>query len=225
MSQKAIAWVEGKLGIQLAAAQQEAIRQACQHKMLVITGGPGVGKTTLVRSIIEIFSAKKLKCVLAAPTGRATKRLAETTERTAKTVHRLLEFDPATGEFKRNQQNPLKGDLFVLDEVSMVDVVLGHQFFRAVPSNACVILVGDVDQLPSVGPGTVLADLISSGVVPVVRLTEIFRQAAAEPDRHCRLCHQPGANAEAECPRGTERFLLHRVRRSRKPSRTWSCGW
>ena len=98
--------------------------------------------------------------------------------RTAKTVHRLLEFDPASGEFKKNQQNPLNGDLFVLDEVSMVDVVLGHQFFRAVPSAACVILVGDVDQLPSVGPGTVLADLISSGVVPVVRLTEIFRQAA-----------------------------------------------
>jgi exodeoxyribonuclease V alpha subunit len=176
--EKAIAWVEGKLGIKLAVGQQEAIRQACQQKMLVITGGPGVGKTTLVRSILEIFQAKDMKCVLAAPTGRATKRLAEATGRTAKTIHRLLEFDPATGEFKRNQQNPLKGDLFVLDEVSMVDVVLGHQVLRAMPSNACVILVGDVDQLPSVGPGTVLADLIASGVVPVVRLTEIFRQAA-----------------------------------------------
>ena len=176
--EKAIAWVEGRLGIELAAGQQEAIRQACQYKILVITGGPGVGKTTLVRSILEIFSAKKLKCVLAAPTGRAAKRLAETAGQTAKTVHRLLEFDPANGEFKRTQQNPLKGDVFVLDEVSMVDVVLGHQFFRAVPSEACVVLVGDVDQLPSVGPGTVLADLISSGVIPVVRLTEIFRQAA-----------------------------------------------
>ena len=176
--EKAIAWVEGKLGIQLAALQQEAIRQACQRKMLVITGGPGVGKTTLVRSILEIFQAKKMKCVLAAPTGRAAKRMAETTGQTAKTIHRLLEFDPATGDFKRNQQHPLTGDLFVLDEVSMVDVVLGHQFLRAVPSNACVILVGDVDQLPSVGSGSVLADLIVSGVVPVVRLTEIFRQAA-----------------------------------------------
>ena len=176
--EKALAWVEQKLGIQLAAAQQEAIRQACQHKMLVITGGPGVGKTTLVRSILEIFSAKGLKCVLAAPTGRAAKRLAETTDRTAKTVHRLLEFDPANGEFKRNQDHPLTGDLFVLDETSMVDVVLGHQVLRAIPSEACVILVGDVDQLPSVGPGSVLADVIASKVVPVVRLTEIFRQAS-----------------------------------------------
>lgn len=176
--EKAIAWVEERLKIALAAGQQEAIRQACRQKMLVITGGPGVGKTTLVRSILEIFQAKKLKCILAAPTGRATKRLAETTGQTAKTVHRLLEFDPATGDFKRNREKPLSGDLFVLDEVSMVDVVLGHQFLRAVPSESCVVWVGDVDQLPSVGPGLVLADLIASGVVPVVRLTEIFRQAA-----------------------------------------------
>ena len=176
--EKAIAWVERRVAVRLAAGQREAVRQACRQKLLVITGGPGVGKTTLVRSILEIFMAKGLECVLAAPTGRAAKRLTETTGRTAKTIHRLLEFDPKSGEFQRNQHEPLDGNLFVLDEVSMVDVVLGHQFFRAVPDQACVILVGDVDQLPSVGPGTVLADLISSGVVPVVRLTEIFRQAA-----------------------------------------------
>jgi exodeoxyribonuclease V alpha subunit len=175
--EKALSWVEQRLNIQLATAQQEAVRQACQHKVLIITGGPGVGKTTLVSSILEIFSAKGLDCVLAAPTGRAAKRLAETTGRTAKTVHRLLEFDPASGDFKRNQDRPLTGDLFVLDETSMVDVVLGHQVLRAIPTEACVILVGDVDQLPSVGPGSVLADLIASDVVPVVRLTEIFRQA------------------------------------------------
>jgi exodeoxyribonuclease V alpha subunit len=176
--EKAIAWVEQRLNIQLAVGQKEAVRQACQHKLLVITGGPGVGKTTLVRSILEIFAAKEMKCVLTAPTGRAAKRLAETTERTAKTVHRLLEFDPATGDFKKDQQHPLTGDVFVLDEMSMVDVVLGYQFLRAVPQEACVILVGDVDQLPSVGPGSVLSDLIASNVVPVVRLTEIFRQAS-----------------------------------------------
>ena len=193
--EKAIGWVEGKLGIKLAAGQQEAIRQACQQKMLVITGGPGVGKTTLVRSILEIFTAKKLKCVLAAPTGRAAKRLAETTGRTAKTIHRLLEFDPATGEFKRNQQNPLKGDLFVLDEVSMVDVVLGHQFFRAVPSDACVILVGDVDQLPSVGPGIGPGrpDRLGRGAGrPADRNLPAGRR---ERDRHRRLRHQPGPDA------------------------------
>ena len=175
---KALPWIEQRLGISLADGQREAIRQACQQKMLVITGGPGVGKTTLVRSILEIFAAKQLKCVLAAPTGRAAKRLAETTGRGAKTIHRLLEYDATTGQFNRNQDKPLKGDLFVLDECSMVDVMLANHFFRAVPQEACVVLVGDVDQLPSVGPGAVLADIIASGLIPVVRLTEIFRQAS-----------------------------------------------
>jgi exodeoxyribonuclease V alpha subunit len=175
--EKAIGWVESRLSLSLAAAQREAVRQACRERVLVITGGPGVGKTTLVRSILEIFAAKGLSCVLGAPTGRAAKRLVETTGRPAKTIHRLLEFDPASGDFLRNERSPLEGDLFVLDETSMVDVLLAHQFLRAVPSAACLILVGDADQLPSVGPGTVLADVIRSGVVPVVRLTEIFRQA------------------------------------------------
>ncbi len=206
--EKAISWVEGKLGIKLALGQQEAIRQATQHKMLVITGGPGVGKTTLVRSILEIFQAKKMKCVLAAPTGRAAKRMAETTGQAAKTIHRLLEFDPATGDFKKNQQHPLAGDLFVLDEVSMVDVVLGHQVMRAVPSGACVILVGDVDQLPSVGPGSVLADLIASGVVPVVRLTEIFRQAAESEIVTAAYAINQGRMPELKPPEGLSDFYF-----------------
>lgn len=174
----ALRWVAVRLNIELAAGQQEAIRTISSHPVVVVTGGPGVGKTTLVKSILEIFKAKKLRCVLTAPTGRATKRLTETTGETAKTVHRLLEFDPATGDFKRNRKQPLRGDLFVLDEFSMVDVYLGFQFLRAVPDGACVVLVGDVDQLPSVGPGAVLADIIASRTVPVVRLTEVFRQAA-----------------------------------------------
>ncbi len=173
----ALAWAEKQIGLELAGTQRDAIRQACTQKVLVITGGPGVGKTTIVRAILEIFAARGKRCALCAPTGRAAKRLNETTGREAKTIHRLLEFDAALGGFRRDRHNPLDVDLVVMDEASMVDVALANRFLQAVPPWACLVLVGDVDQLPSVGPGTVLADIIESKAVPVVRLTEIFRQA------------------------------------------------
>ena len=176
--EKAIEWAQEKVGLTFADTQKEAIRNAVKSKVIVITGGPGVGKTTLLNAILKIFGAKKLKPVLCAPTGRAAKRMIESTGLEAKTVHRLLEFDPKTAKFKRDHENPLKGDVFVIDESSMLDLVLAHQIIRAIPKHAALILVGDVDQLPSVGPGSVLRDIIDSGVVPVCRLTEIFRQAA-----------------------------------------------
>ena len=175
---RAIPWVEQRTGLILAASQREAVRLALCSKVLVITGGPGVGKTTLVNAILEILRARTQGIALAAPTGRAAKRLREATGLEAKTLHRLLESDPARGGFKRGEEHPLDCDLLVVDEVSMVDVPLMHSLLKAVPRRAALILVGDVDQLPSVGPGQVLADLIGSGAVPVVRLTEIFRQAA-----------------------------------------------
>ncbi|WP_075795231.1 SF1B family DNA helicase RecD2 [Massilia putida] len=185
---KAIPWVEHKLAITLADSQKAAIRLALASKLLVITGGPGVGKTTLVNSILTIMRAKQVKALLCAPTGRAAKRLSESTGLEAKTIHRLLEIDPLTGQFKRNEDSPLDCDLLVADECSMIDVPLANQLLKAVASRSAVILVGDVDQLPSVGPGQVLADLIDSGAVPVIRLTEVFRQAASS--RIVRSAHQ-----------------------------------
>lgn len=176
--EKAIAWCEEKTGKALALQQKEAIRQAIKSRVMVITGGPGVGKTTLVNSLLKILRAKKVKCLLAAPTGRAAKRLFESTGVEAKTIHRLLEFLPSTGAFSRNENNPLDCDLLIVDEVSMVDVPLMHKLLRALPRRGHLIFVGDADQLPSVGPGMVLHNFIESGVMPVVRLTEIFRQAA-----------------------------------------------
>ena len=145
---------------------------------MVITGGPGVGKTTLVNAILRILAAKGVNMVLCAPTGRAAKRLSEATGLEARTVHRLLETDPRRGGFKRNGDNPLRCDLLVVDETSMVDVMLMQSLLKAVPDTAALLLVGDVDQLPSVGPGQVLSDIIASGAVPLMRLTEVFRQAA-----------------------------------------------
>ena len=176
--EKAIEWVEKKVRIQLALQQRKAIQMAVKNKVMVLTGGPGVGKTTVINSIVKIMRAKKLDVVLAAPTGRAAKRMTETTRMNAKTIHRLLEFDPRTMGFKHDVERPLEGDVFVFDETSMLDVVLAHQLIRAIPLHAALILVGDVDQLPSVGPGCVLRDMIESGIIPVCRLTDVFRQAA-----------------------------------------------
>ena len=175
---KALPWVEQHTGLSLAASQTEAVRLALTSKVMVVTGGPGVGKTTLMNAILRILAAKDVNMLLCAPTGRAAKRLSEATGLEAKTIHRLLEADPRRGGFKRNGDNPLRCDLLVVDETSMVDVMLMQALLKAVPDSAALLLVGDVDQLPSVGPGQVLADIIASGAVSVVRLTEVFRQAA-----------------------------------------------
>ncbi|VWX54030.1 ATP-dependent RecD-like DNA helicase [Novosphingobium sp. 9U] len=174
----AIPWVEGRTGLELSPSQQAAMRLALLSKTCVITGGPGVGKTTLVNSILKTLAAKRVVIALAAPTGRAAKRLAESSGMEAMTLHRLLESDPGEGGFKRNEHNPLECQLLVIDEASMIDVMLMHATLKALPAGAALLLVGDVDQLPSVGPGQVLKDVIASGAVPVVRLTEVFRQAA-----------------------------------------------
>ncbi len=186
--EKAVTWCEQQTGKELAPTQREAIRKALENRVLVITGGPGVGKTTLLQSILLILRAKKLNCLLCAPTGRAAKRLSEVTGLEAKTIHRLLEFQPASGGFTRNAGNPLECDVLVSDESSMIDLPLFHKLIQALPEHAHLLLVGDIDQLPSIGPGSALADIIRSNVVPVVRLTEIFRQSASSritANAHC----------------------------------------
>jgi len=171
-------WVEGKTGLALTEEQRQAVRLAFQAKLLVITGGPGTGKTTILQAVIRLLEAKKLRMHLASPTGRAAKRLAEVTGHEASTLHRLLEWNPREGGFQRNARNPLETDVVVVDEVSMIDVLLAHHLAQAIPLTATLLLVGDADQLPSVGPGTVLKDLLAVPEIPAVRLTTIFRQAA-----------------------------------------------
>jgi exodeoxyribonuclease V alpha subunit len=167
-----------KRGIELSDEQRQAIHRAAEERVLVLTGGPGTGKTTTLRAVVELFYAMGKSVALASPTGRAAQRLSEVTGREAKTIHRLLEFDPATMQFKRNDQWPLEADVVIVDEASMVDVVLANSLLKAIDERSQLILVGDADQLPSVGPGAVLQDLINSGAAPVARLTQVFRQAA-----------------------------------------------
>lgn len=174
----ALKWVEKRVGITLSEEQREAIRVGVQAKVMVITGGPGTGKTTVIKSLLAIMEAKSIAYVLAAPTGRASKRMEAATGKDASTIHRLLEFSPVSGAFQKDEQNPILTDMVVVDESSMLDIHLAHALFRALRPGTRLILVGDVDQLPSVGPGNVLLDIIASGVVPIVRLKTVFRQAA-----------------------------------------------
>jgi len=176
-AEKAVEWVQEKLKIELAAKQREATLLSAASKILVITGGPGTGKTTIITAVLRIFQQLKLRVFLGAPTGRAAKRMTEATGWEAKTIHRLLEYSPQKGGFRKDQDNPLEADVVIIDEASMVDTLLMYSLLKAIPSHAHLILVGDVDQLPSVGPGNVLRDIIDSGICTVVRLTEIFRQA------------------------------------------------
>jgi len=175
--EKAIAWAESQEQLELAPLQREAVRKAIQSKVMVITGGPGTGKTTILKTIIMIFKKLKVNFRLASPTGRAAKRMKEATGEEASTIHRMLEFNPKSGKFNRTFEEPLDAQVLIIDEASMLDTVLAFYFFKAVSPKAHVILVGDIDQLPSVGPGNVLAHIIDSGVAEVVELTDIFRQA------------------------------------------------
>ena len=169
-------YLQSTLSISYAEAQIEAIKTAITSKITIITGGPGTGKTTTVRGIITALHAAGMKILLAAPTGRAARKLSEATGMEASTIHRLLEADPSSG-FKRNETNRLEGNILIIDESSMIDILLMYSLLQAVPDDMSIIMIGDIDQLPSVGPGNVLKDMISSGIIPVVRLTHIFRQA------------------------------------------------
>src|SRR5581483_11177309 len=175
-------WIDGytaKKGIALSDEQRQAVELAASSRLLILTGGPGCGKTFTTRTIVALWKAMGKSILLAAPTGRAAQRLSEMTGREAKTIHRLLAFDPKTMRFRYDDENPLDTEALVVDEASMLDLFLAHSLVKAIPRSAQVLIVGDIDQLSSVGPGMVLRDLMASGQLPVSRLTQVFRQAAA----------------------------------------------
>lgn len=207
-----IAAISKSTGIEYDEVQVEAIRKAVESKVMVLTGGPGTGKTTTTQGIIAALQAMRLSILLAAPTGRAAKRMSEATGMEAKTIHRLLEYNPKDG-YKRNDENPLEGDALIVDECSMIDIILMNNLMKALPTSMRLILVGDIDQLPSVGAGNVLRDIIESGQIPVICLTRIFRQAQSS-----RIVMSAHAINKGGIPgheqRTADRLLLHSTRRT-----------
>jgi exodeoxyribonuclease V alpha subunit len=207
----AIAAFEQRAGVTLAPAQRAAVEEAAQHKVLVITGGPGVGKTTIVRAVLALLDRARISTRLAAPTGRAAKRMSEATGRDATTLHRLLEWDPKQRSFLRRKGRPIEAGALIVDEASMLDVELAEALVQAVSDEARVIFVGDVDQLPSVGPGAVLRDIIASGEVTTVRLTQIFRQAEGSAIvRNAHRIHD-GLPPEGAQGAGGEFYVIERT--------------